>query len=432
MKTRRKILAVLLALVFALGMCPVASFAGDIPMDSDWETIAITSDTLDLSGGSETRPVMNFYDVANTLWGLAYTGQINTSEVAEITYFDLDKDGTNDLVMSYDSVKEATTIAATDERSQVLSRSFTLNSTAIQHLLDIQAPGYCEELIIIMPGIGGPTDEDFRFTHLSFDPKDMRAENGESVAVIYHLSDEPEELYLDYMNEYGNWIETGILPDAGQFDTKEISSDGWENRAVVFRLHANKDSGYTNCYSEPFTLYFGSAGDRTNPFVDVSKSNPYRKAILWAYYANPQITNGMDYNHFGPDRTVTRGQAVTFLWRSQGCPEPATKNNPFKDVKAKDYYYKAVLWAVENGITKGTSTDAFSPDQTLSTAHIITFLYRIAMPGLDGWYGEAMSWAEDGNGLPMGVNIEVSDTVDCPRAPVVQFLFRFTVGIAVT
>ena len=141
MKTRRKILAVLLALVFALGMCPTASFAGDIPMDSDWETIAITSDTLDLSGGSETRPVMNFYDVANTLWGLAYTGQINTSEVAEITYFDLDKDGTNDLVMSYDSVKETTTIAATDERSQVLSRSFTLNSTAIQHLLDIQAPG---------------------------------------------------------------------------------------------------------------------------------------------------------------------------------------------------------------------------------------------------------------------------------------------------
>ncbi|MBQ3390143.1 MAG: S-layer homology domain-containing protein [Firmicutes bacterium] len=426
MKTKRRMLAVLMAALFLMGTFPGTVFAGDIPMDGDWETIAITSDTLDLSGGSETRPVMNFYDVANTLFGLAYIGQINTSDVAEITYFDLDKDGTNDLVMSYDSVKEATTISATDERSQLLSRTFTLNGIAIDYLKSIGAPGYCEELKIIMPGIGDPGDEDgdFRFTFLSFDPKDMRAENNGSVKVTYHLNADPEEVYLDYMNEYGNWIETSIVQDPAWADVKEVYGEDWKNRAVVFRLHANKDSGYTNAWSQPFTLYFGSAGNRTNPFVDVAKSNPYYKAILWAYYANPQITNGMDYNHFGPNSTVTRGQAVTFLWRSQGCPEPKSTKNPFVDVPKSQYYYKAILWAVEKGITKGTDATHFTPDQTLSTAHIITFLYRMRMPGLDGWYSEAQSWAEDGNGLPLGVNIEVSDTVNCPRGPVVQFLFN--------
>ena len=425
MKTRRKILAVLLALVFALGMCPVASFAGDIPMDGDWETISVTSDTLDLSGGSETRQVMDFYNVTNTLWGLVYINQINATEVAEITYFDLDKDGTNDLVMSYDSVKEATTIQATDERSQLLSRTFTLNAIAMNYLKSIGAPGYCEELQIIMPGIGGGGEEgDFRFTFMSFDPKDMRAENGGKIKVTYHLSDEPEELYLEYLNEYSNWITTGIIPNAGQYDMKDISGSGWENRAVAFRLHATKDAGTTDAWSEPFTLYFGSAGDQVNPFVDVTKINPYYKAILWAFYAQPQITNGIDTTHFGPDSTVTRGQAMAFLWRSQGCPEPKSTYNPFVDVPTWQYYYKPVLWAVENGITKGTDATHFSPDQTLSTNHIITFLFRMDRPGMDGWYGEAQDWAEDGDGYPMGVHIEVSSTVPCPRGPVVQFLFR--------
>ena len=94
MKTRRKILAVLLALVFALGTFPLASYAGgDIPMDGDWETVAITSDTLDLSGGSETRPAEDFYAVVNTLLGLSYIGQITRIEAKDGEYFDLDKDG---------------------------------------------------------------------------------------------------------------------------------------------------------------------------------------------------------------------------------------------------------------------------------------------------------------------------------------------------
>ena len=434
MKTKRRILSVLMALVFALGMMPLAVYAGDAPMDGDWETVAITSDTLDLSGGSETRPAEDFYAVVNTLVGLSHVGQITRIEAKDGEYFDLDKDGTRDLWMTFNEVEYTTTIGTMDERSQVLSRTFTLNGIAIDYLTNqIHAPGYCEELKIIMPGIGGGGEEgDFCFTHLSFDPKDMRAENNGTVKVTYHLSDQPDDVYLDYKNEYGNWIEFGIVDYPGQFHWKEIFGEDWKDREVTFRLHAAKDSGTTNAWSEPFTLYFGTAGNRANPFVDVGMGNPFKKAILWAFYANPQITNGMDATHFGPDSTVTRGQAMAFLWRSEGCPEPKTKVNPFKDVKEKDYYYKAVLWAVENGITKGTSADKFSPDQTLSTAHIVTFLYRTAIPGMDGWYGEAQSWAEDDEGHTMGVDIEISDTVPCPRGPVVQFLFKLTKGVAVS
>ena len=163
-----------------------------------------------------------------------------------------------------------------------------------------------------------------------------------------------------------------------------------------------------------------------NPFVDIYESDDYYNAVLWAYYASPQVTNGMDTTHFGPNLTVTRAQAVTFLWRSQGCPEPTTTVNPFVDVPSTEYYYKPVLWAVENNITKGTSDTTFDPEDILTTAHIVTFLYRTKNPGMDGWYGEAAAWAADENGRLFGVDIAVDNTTNCPRCNVVQFLYKLS------
>ena len=111
-----------------------------------------------------------------------------------------------------------------------------------------------------------------------------------------------------------------------------------------------------------------------NPFADVKPDAYYYKAVLWALQNS--ITNGVDSTHFGPDRGCTRGQVVTFQWRSAGMPEPASGTNPFIDVKSDAYYHKAVLWAVEQGITKGTSADKFSPDSTCTRGQIVTFLYR--------------------------------------------------------
>ncbi|MBR4132474.1 MAG: S-layer homology domain-containing protein [Oscillospiraceae bacterium] len=112
----------------------------------------------------------------------------------------------------------------------------------------------------------------------------------------------------------------------------------------------------------------------TNPFEDVAADQYYYKAVLWA--VEKGITTGTSATTFRPDQTCTRGQIVTFLWRYSGQPEPESSTNPFVDVPADQYYYKPVLWAVENGITKGTSADKFSPASTCTRAQIVTFLYR--------------------------------------------------------
>ena len=161
-----------------------------------------------------------------------------------------------------------------------------------------------------------------------------------------------------------------------------------------------------------------------NPFVDVYKSDDYYDAVLWAYYADPQVTNGIDATHFGPKNTVKRCESVTFLWRAMGKPKPSSYANPFKDVKPDDYFYEPVLWAVEEGITNGTTATTFSPNDKLTTAHMITFLYR-AKTGKagQGWYEEAADWAGNGyGGRPFGVNTAVNNSTDCPRGYVVMFL----------
>ena len=111
-----------------------------------------------------------------------------------------------------------------------------------------------------------------------------------------------------------------------------------------------------------------------NPFQDV-KDKYYKPAVLWAYYHEPQITGGMNATTFGVGQPCTRAQVVMFLWAAAGKPEPTTTENPFSDVKTTDYFYSAVLWAVETGVTGGTSPTTFSPKQTCTRAQVVTFLY---------------------------------------------------------
>jgi hypothetical protein len=111
----------------------------------------------------------------------------------------------------------------------------------------------------------------------------------------------------------------------------------------------------------------------TNPFTDVKSSDYYYKAVLWAVENN--ITSGIGNGKFGPGNSCTRGQSVTFIWRAVGSPNSATGNS-FTDVATRSYYEKAVNWAVANGITSGTSKAAFSPSKTCTRGQIVTFLYR--------------------------------------------------------
>ena len=109
-----------------------------------------------------------------------------------------------------------------------------------------------------------------------------------------------------------------------------------------------------------------------NPFTDVSASAYYYEAVLWAVERG--ITNGTSATTFSPDATVTRGQTVTFLWRYAGSP--AASGSSFNDVAADAYYAGAVAWAVNEGITNGTTATTFSPSNACTRAQIVTFLWR--------------------------------------------------------
>ena len=180
----------------------------------------------------------------------------------------------------------------------------------------------------------------------------------------------------------------------------------------------------------------------TNPFTDVRSGAWYYDAILWAYYHEPeQITNGTSATTFSPNKTCTRGQVVTFLWRACGSPEPAITAHSFTDVKAGAYYYTAMLWAVENGITTGTSATTFGPNKECTRAQVVTFLWRAAgepEPGISGnpftdikptaSYRKAVLWA-----VEQGITTGTSDTTfspsrTCTRAQVVTFLYRYCMG----
>ena len=169
-----------------------------------------------------------------------------------------------------------------------------------------------------------------------------------------------------------------------------------------------------------------------NFFVDVPAGAYYYDAVLWA--AENGITGGVDDTHFAPDASCTRGQMVTFLWRAAGSPK-VSGSNPFSDVSADAYYYDAVLWAVEKGITSGTSATTFAPDATVTRGQTVTFLYRAAgSPAASGsgfsdvssdaYYADAVAWAVQQNITTGTGNGQFSPDADCTRAQIVTFLYR--------
>ena len=174
---------------------------------------------------------------------------------------------------------------------------------------------------------------------------------------------------------------------------------------------------------------------RENPFVDVPNDSFCIDPVLWA--VEEGITTGTSATTFDPNGKCARAIVVTFLWRAAGSPEPETANNPFTDVKESDFYYKAVLWAVENGITTGTSATTFSPAELCNRATVVTFLYRaqgspevsttenpFSDVKVDSWYGPAVLWAVE-NGITNGMGDGTFGVgATCTRAQVVTFLYR--------
>ena len=175
-----------------------------------------------------------------------------------------------------------------------------------------------------------------------------------------------------------------------------------------------------------------------NPFTDVPAGKYYTTAVLWAVSLG--VTNGATAATFEPARACTRAQTVTFLWRAAGSPAPQTAENPFTDVAERSYYYQAVLWALENGITKGTTATTFSPGATVSRAQVVTFLYRTSGKTVGSavsanftdvkagsYYRDAVVWAAY-NGITNGLTANTfGPNQTCTRGQIVTFLYRFYV-----
>ncbi len=174
-----------------------------------------------------------------------------------------------------------------------------------------------------------------------------------------------------------------------------------------------------------------------NPYEDVNENMYFFTPVMWA--AENNITTGTSPTSFSPDASCTRAQTVTFLWRAAGSPAPKTTDNPFSDVAKGSYYYDAVLWAIENGITNGVSDKLFAPDETVNRAQTVTFLYRSAgkpevstvNPFVDvesgAYYANPVLWAAN-NGITTGTSAKTFDPDShCTRGQIVTFLYRHIV-----
>lgn len=229
----------------------------------------------------------------------------------------------------------------------------------------------------------------------------------------------------------GSWVTVTVTPDSGyklgelvvtDRDGKKLELTDKGNGQYTFTMPSGKVEVAAEFVKEV----------EISPFADVATDAYYYDAVKWA--VEKGITNGVSETLFGPDQACTRAQIVTFLWRAAGSPEPKSGSS-FADVAADAYYAKAVAWAVENGITKGTSETTFHPDETCTRAQGVTFLYRAlgklaaAQAGFtdvaaDSYYADAVNWAAE-NGVTNGI----SETLfgpdgSCTRAQIVTFLYR--------
>ena len=220
-----------------------------------------------------------------------------------------------------------------------------------------------------------------------------------------------------------------ITPDKG-YAVANVKIDGKSIGAVKSYTFENVSRTHTI-----EVIFMKANGNpQTGVFVDVATGSYYEDAVDWA--VENGITKGTDDTHFSPDGICTRAQAVTFLWRTAGSPVSKTSTMPFTDVPVGSYYYDAVLWAVENGITKGTSDTTFSPNMTCSRAQIVTFLWRsekspaagTANPFADvkstAYYADAVLWAVKENITKGTTSTTFSPNADCTRAQIVTFLWR--------
>ena len=234
-----------------------------------------------------------------------------------------------------------------------------------------------------------------------------RLDDGTKISIPVDLGDIPGtvSIQVDYRN-----------------GTNEILAGDYDDGAI--RVHVSGSATL---------MVLDDFAPATPVFADVPAGAYYEEAVTWA--VRESITSGTSATTFSPEAACTRAQIVTFLWRAAGSPE-MNGESPFADIQPGVYYYDAVLWAVTNGITAGTSATTFSPDATVTRGQTVTFLYRAAgSPAVSGtnaftdvavdtYYTAAVQWAAR-EGITSGTSATTfSPDSPCTRAQIVTFMFR--------
>ena len=233
--------------------------------------------------------------------------------------------------------------------------------------------------------------------------------------------------------EAGEKVTVKVTPDEG-YKLDELTVKDASGKEI--ELTKNEDGTYS--FVQPNgKVTIEAKFAKEVKFADVPENSYYADAVDWA--VEKGITNGVDKTHFAPDATCTRAQAVTFLWRALGCPEPTSTKSEFTDVTDADaFYFKAVLWATENGVTLGYDDGRFGVDDVVTRAHMVTFMER-AMKGKaktaesfadvpnGAYYADAAAWAKE-NGISEGIgDNKFGGETDCLRAQIVTMLYRYFV-----
>ncbi len=290
----------------------------------------------------------------------------------------------------------------------------------------------------------------FSSVHI-FQPSDFQYLTNSALAYIIFTPPSGGRLYANYVNGSGTPLPSDARcyfydSDLGAYPVTSVTyipapvpvdtvnaatSEGREltrSEIISFRLYPRSGASIPGS----FRMETGSI-NASDLFADIPVGTYYDKAVLWA--VENGITNGTSPTTFDPYSTCTRGQVATFLWRINGSPEPRTTENPFIDVNPNSAFYKAILWAYENGITTGTSENTFNPAGTCTRAHVITFLWRAANePAVTHeselaaryaatYYAGAISWA-DAKGMLQDTATAFSPNALCPRADIITYLYR--------
>ncbi|MCC8078950.1 MAG: S-layer homology domain-containing protein [Oscillospiraceae bacterium] len=251
--------------------------------------------------------------------------------------------------------------------------------------------------------------------------------------------------FMSYTTSAMNALELQVIA-ADDFDTAvekymtlltQPVMDGYSDAVTAAGLTDVFSDGAVETLAAELTEYIENFisdyyASKLSVFTDIASGSYYADAVAWAVING--ITTGTSSTTYSPDDACTRAQAVTLLWRAAGSPE-ASSENPFDDVSEDDYCYTAVLWALERGITTGTSETTFSPDDTCTRAEIVALLYRaykgtaeaagdFADVAADAWYAPAVAWAVD-NEITTGTSEEAfSPDNGCTRGQIVTFLYR--------